>query len=217
MEDSENSSDDSDAEQWENLDVKAGSMDLVRQTLQGMASRNAEEGLKAMGRHAKTIRLGRSLWESPPLEAQVARRIDERFFDDGSFPPLKEVKKAVSMAKNPQEERPAPFQGKTLPSAALTTIAYGQCMGRWLDGVQQEDEAPTAEQLEVLQKVAARVLQEFRLEHEGLLLPKTHPDRMKAETPLLGFCHGSPGTGKSRVIKWVTRMFVEALGWQHED
>ena len=103
MEDSENSSDDSDAEQWENLDVKAGSMDLVRQTLQGMASRNAEEGLKAMGRHAKTIRLGRSLWESPPLEANVARLIDERFFDDGSFPPLKEVKKAVTTAKNPQE------------------------------------------------------------------------------------------------------------------
>ena len=89
MEDSENSSDDSDAEQWENLDVKAGSLELVRQTLQGMASRNAEEGLKAMGRHAKTIRLGRSLWESPPLEANVARLIEERFFD-GTFPPLKE-------------------------------------------------------------------------------------------------------------------------------
>ena len=76
MEDSENSSDDSDAEQWENLDVKAGSMELVRQTLQGMASRNAEERLKAMGRHARTIRLGRSLWESPPLEANVARLIE---------------------------------------------------------------------------------------------------------------------------------------------
>ena len=49
MEDSENSSDDSDAEQWENLDVKAGSMELVRQTLQGMASRNTDEGVKAMG------------------------------------------------------------------------------------------------------------------------------------------------------------------------
>ena len=133
MEDSENSSDDSDAEQWENLDVKAGSMELVRQTLQGMASRNTEEGVKAMGRHARTIRLGRSLWESPPLEANVARLIEERFFDDGTFPPLKDVKKAVTIAKNPQEERPAPFQGKTLPSAALTTIAYGQRMDRWLD------------------------------------------------------------------------------------
>ena len=55
MEDSENSSDDSDAEQWENLNVKAGSMELVRQTLQGLASRNTEEGLKAMGRHARNL------------------------------------------------------------------------------------------------------------------------------------------------------------------
>ena len=65
MEDSENSSDDSDAEQWENLDVKAGSMELVRQTLQGMASRNTEEGVKAMWRHARTIRLGRKYVGKP--------------------------------------------------------------------------------------------------------------------------------------------------------
>ena len=68
-------------------------MDLVQQTLQGMASRNADEGVKAMGRHARTIRLGRSLWESPPLESNVARLIQERFFDDGIFPPMKDVKK----------------------------------------------------------------------------------------------------------------------------
>ena len=114
MEDSENWSDDSDAEQWENLDVKGGNMDLVRQTLQGMASRNTDEGVKAMGRHARTIRLGRSLWESPALDSKVSRLIEERFFDDGIFPPIKDVKKAVALAKNPLEERPAPFQSKTL-------------------------------------------------------------------------------------------------------
>ena len=104
-----------------------------------------------------------------------------------------------------------------MPSFAFTTIAYGQRVSSWLDRVKQEDETPTAEQLAVLHRVAERVLQEFRLEHEGLLLPTAHRGRTKAEAPLLGFCHGSPGTGKSRVIKWVTRMFVEALGWQHED
>ena len=55
------------------------------------------------------------------------------------------------------------------------------------------------------------------LEQQTLLLEKHHPDRMRAEDPLPGFCHGSPGTGKSRVIKWVTRLFVEALGWHPED
>ena len=170
-----------------------------------------------MGRHAKTIWLGRSLWESPALPAEVRRHIQERFFDGGTFPPLKDVKKAVTTAKNPPEERPAPFQGKTLPSAALTTVAYGRRLDAWLQAVQKEEEAPTPEQLQILERVAERVLEEFRMDHEGLLLEKHHPDRMRAEVPLLGFCHGSPGTGKSRVIKWVTRLFVEALGWQHED
>ena len=147
----------------------------------------------------------------------MARLRQERFFDDGSFPPIKEVRTAVVLAKNPLEERPAPFQGKTLPSATLTSIAYGRRLSAWLERVQMEAEAPTTEQLAVLDRVAERVLEEFRVEHEGLALAKGHPQRTKAEAPLLGFCHGSPGTGKSRVITWITRMFVEALGWQHED
>ena len=164
-----------------------------------------------MGRHARTIRLGRNLWESPPLETNVARLIHERFFDDGSFPPIKEVKTAVAQAKNPLEERPAPFAGKTLPTTSLSTMAYGQRLASWLQTVQQEEETPTAEQLSVLNRVADRVLEEFRLEKEGLLLKKTDPERAKSEQPLLGFCHGSPGTGKSKVIKWITRLFTEAL------
>ena len=134
-------------------------MQLVRLTLQGMASRNADEGSKAMGRHAATIRLGRSLWESPVLPAGVQRHIQERFFDGGTFPPLKDVKKAVATAKNPQEDRPAPFQGKTLPTAILTSIAYGDRLCRWLQGLQQEEERPTREQMAILERVAERVLE----------------------------------------------------------
>ena len=65
--------------------------------------------------------------------------------------------------------------------------------------------------------MSKRILVEFSLEKEGILLPKDDPDREEREQPLLSFCHGSPGTGKSRVIKWVRRMFEEALGWNHED
>ena len=216
-EDSDDSSDDTDAEQYENFDFKAGNMDLVHQTPKGMCAKNAEEGMKAMGRHARTIRLGRTLWESAPLEPEVASLMQERFFDDGTFPPLKEVKTVVAQVKNPLEERPAPFAGKTLATSFLSTTAYGQRLASWLQKVQQEEEKPTAEQLSVLNRVADRVLQEFRLEKEGLLLKKTDPERTKAEQPLLGFCHGSPGTGKSKVIKWITRLFTEALEWQHED
>ena len=122
-EDCKDSSDDSDAEEWENVDFKAGKMDLVQQTLQGMASRNADEGVQAMGRHARTIRLGRNLWESPPLESNVTHLTHKRFFVAGSFPPLKEVKSVVVLAKNIAEERPAPFQGKTVLPTTLTIIA----------------------------------------------------------------------------------------------
>ena len=108
------------------------------------------------------------------------------------MPPLKEMKQALTQAKNPQEDRPAPFQGKTLPFAALTVVAYGQGLASWLDTVQREGEAPTTEQLAVLNRVAERVLQEFQLEKEGLQLAKGHPQRTAAEQPLLGFCHGSP-------------------------
>ena len=34
---------------------------------------------------------------------------------------------------------------------------------------------------------------------------------------MLGFWHGSLGTGNSRVIKWIRQMFTEAVGWRHED
>jgi len=216
-EDSEDSSDDTDAEQYENFDFKAGSMDLVHQTLKGMCAKNSEEGMKAMGRHARTIRLGRTLWESAPLEPEITSLMQERFFDDGTFPPLKEVKTAAAQAQNPVEERPAPFAGKTMPTSTLSTRDYGQRLASWLQRVQQEEEAPTGEQLSILNRVSDRLLEEFRLEKEGLLLKKTDPERAKSEQPLLGFCHGSPGTGKSKVIKWITRLFTEALEWNHED
>ena len=85
-----------------------------------------------MGRHARTIRLGRTLWESAPLEPEIINLMQERCFDDGAFPSLKEVKGAVAHAKNPLEERPAPFAGKTLPTSTLSTTDYGQRLASWL-------------------------------------------------------------------------------------
>ena len=70
----------------------------------------------------------------------------------------------------------------------------------WLSALQSEIERPTAEQFALLTKVSERVLLEIRLEKEGIRLCKGHPRREAEEQPLLGLCHGSPGTGKSRVI-----------------
>ncbi|MDA8609322.1 hypothetical protein N9L19_00245 [bacterium] len=75
--------------------------------------------------------------------------IHERFFDVGSFPPIKQVKTAVAQSTNPLEESVAFFAGKTVPTTALSTIAYGQRLASWLHTLQQDEEAPTAEQLAV--------------------------------------------------------------------
>ena len=216
-EDSGDSSDDSDDDIWHHLDLHPGSMAVVENTLRGLAARSFDEGVKALGRHARTIRLGRALWQSPALDKDVINNMRERFSDDGTFPPLAEMRKAVAAAKKPTEERPAPFAGKTQPYVHLSTVAYGQRVRKWLQAVKTEKDVPTTEQFDVLSKVADRVLVEVRLLKEGILLPKAHPLRKVAEQPLLGLCHGSPGTGKSRVITWIRRFFMEALGWKHGD
>ena len=85
----EYSSEDSDAEAWQGIDVRTGNLDIVHKTLTGMAKRSSDEGAQALGRHARTIRLGRSLWQSEPLSSTDAEHMCERFFDDGTFPLLK--------------------------------------------------------------------------------------------------------------------------------
>ncbi len=72
---------------------------------------------------------------------------------------------------------------------------------------------PTKEQMAVLVKVRDRVLTEFRLWREGCDLDGS--ERMQEDEPLRGLVHGLPGTGKSRVILFIRRFFVEALGWEH--
>ena len=34
------------------------------------------------------------------------------------------------------------------------------------------------------------------------------------EEPLRGLTIGGPGTGKSRVIQWIVRLFTEGMGWE---
>ena len=207
-EDSDDSSEDSDAEQWQGLDFRAGNMDLVQKTLHGMVARSSDEGTKAIGRHQQTIRLGRALWQSPALEASVTARMNEVTFKKGHFPDQKNIKAALLQAKSPAEDRPAPFAGKTQPYVTLSVTNYQKRVEDWLDGVMLEKEKPTTEQFNVLRTIADRILTEFRLEKEG---------RKGEDRPLLGFCHGPPGTGKSRAIKWIRRLFLEAVGWKHED
>ena len=90
--DSDTDSEDSDLERFKS---HAGSMDLVQQTLRGIAKNDVDEGCIGFGRYAACIRMGRDVWETPALSSDERTQAKERFFDDGSFPELKTVLKAA--------------------------------------------------------------------------------------------------------------------------
>ena len=53
---------------------------------------------------------------------------------------------------------------------------------------------------------------------EGSELRRKHQPElftMDKEEPVRGLIHGFPGTGKSEVIQWIRRIFIEAMGWEH--
>jgi hypothetical protein len=167
IEQSDDSSEDSVVEAWRNLDLQVGNLDLVHQTLQGIAARSSDEGQKALGRHARTIRLGRSLWQSDPLASEIVASMQERMFDDGCFPPLAEMRSIVAKAKKPEGQQPASFANKTQPYVALSVVTYGTRLRSWMDAIMLEAETPTTEQFSLLQVVCDRVLLEFQSEKEG--------------------------------------------------
>ena len=71
----DDSSDDSDDEEWKGLGIKVGSMELVHKTLRGIAFQNKEDGAVAMGRYGKTIRLGKDSWQSPSRSDEQCRKV----------------------------------------------------------------------------------------------------------------------------------------------
>ena len=211
---SSSSSEESDLERYK---THAGSMDLVYQTLSGFATRDRDEGHIGFGRHAACIQMGCAMWQTPDLSATEKSRAAERYFDDGTFPDTKDSLAAAAAAVKLDTQRPVPFADRTQPFAHLSTREYGERMNIWLDRVATEATPPTPEQLQVLRRVAARVLQEFRDEKVGEAIQQSAQDTVddEAQEPLRGLVHGLPGTGKSRVIAWLRSLFEDALGWTH--
>ena len=216
VEDPDDSSGDSDDFHYDHHNRPAGSYTLIQQTLDGISALNPDNGVEAIGRHAAVIQLGRNLWQSPPLADHEKVAVAERIFEEKAWPPAAEVAKAANEMIKAQEDRPAPFEGRTSPFARYTVLQYGKALHEWFAKLATEKERPNHEQLSVLHAVRDRIVVEIELEKEG---PGLHR-RLKGgrstdprEEPLRGCCHGFPGTGKSRVIKWLIRMFTEALEW----
>ena len=77
-EDAQDSSDDTDEEKWKPIQTAAGSMEVVNRTLCGIAARSADDGSRGSGCHAEIIRMGRDLWQTPPLTGSQAEKITEK-------------------------------------------------------------------------------------------------------------------------------------------
>ena len=126
--------------------------------------------------------------------------------------------KAAREVVRDEAERPAPWDGRTTPSAQYSNIDYAKLLHDWFLQLEAEEEPPNTEQLAVLHAVRDRIMAEAELNKEGSGIWKRLRRTGTAdprEEPLRGLCHGCPGTGKSRVIKWAIRMFTEALHWTH--
>ena len=126
-------------------------MELIQNTLNGISSRNDDNGVEGIGRYATVIQLGRNLWQSPPLSAAEAKAATETFFDDGSLPQATEVLKAAQEAVKKEEERLRPFSGSTQAWALYRHTDLAEVFNDWFARIGAEEETPNKEQLAVLQ------------------------------------------------------------------
>ncbi len=144
----------------------AGSLSLTEKTLKGIAATSAEAGEKGFGRHANTILLGRSVWASEPLSMAEQGNVQEHMFDDDAFPPLKTMEAVAKQAIKEEEARLMPFLDKTRPATVLRKENAAKALQSWLDKLAHDEEEPNEEQLEVLESIRDRILQELELDNE---------------------------------------------------
>ena len=67
--------------------VKSGDMSRIQSCLEGIVTLEEDDSTCGFGKHATTIRLGRSLWETPVLTEDDTRSIEGRDFV-GRFTPI---------------------------------------------------------------------------------------------------------------------------------
>ena len=114
-------SDDSDNEQPRG---HAGNLNLVRRTLQGIASHDTEEGRVSFGRHDACIKMGRDLWATEELTATERWQAAEVSFVEGTSPAAREALQAAAAKIKLDNGRPVPFADRTRPYAHLSLHDY---------------------------------------------------------------------------------------------
>ena len=86
IERAESSDEDSDISDIERCKEHAGSLDLIHETLKGIAARDEDNGATSFGGHAASMKMGRDMWETPELTGAEKRQAQETFFGRGAWP-----------------------------------------------------------------------------------------------------------------------------------
>ena len=163
--------DDSSSEDEDNPFVykSLASLDLVQCTLDGIAARSEEDGAEGFGKYQTTIRLGRSLWQTPALTAFEKAQVVTTNFTDNDFPSKEELTAAVTEAKRKNDDDvPQPFQGRTDPYSKYKLEEYSKRLDAYFAKLRALEKPPNAEQWDVLKNVHNRVLVELEIKNGQL-------------------------------------------------
>ena len=102
----------------------------------------------------------------------------------------------------------APFHEERNAAATWHRQDASTTLDKVLTAILQEKEAPNAQQHSFLKHFIRR------LKLEILEMQQRTTERSSQE-PLLDLTHGFPGTGKSKLIKWMRTLMEDGLGWTH--
>ena len=99
-----------------------------------------------------------------------------------------------------------------------SVVDVGEMSDSLFERLEREEEKPNAEQRRVLDRVRSRLQEEGELCADSasrLYLQPASNKNDPGDEPLRGISHGLPGTGKSRLLQWIVRIFKEAMQWHH--
>ena len=213
----ETTSDESDFE-YIRSDRKIGDLSVAQKTIAGLAANDEDVGSIGFGEYGESIALGRSLWQTDRLTAEEMQSMSRS--ECAYTVSATSAKEAVTLHKKQQtQNRIAPFCGATQPTSSVRHQDYAIRFARWFETLKTEADQPNEKQMTVIERVRNRLLTEVEL----IVAPRslrcesggTKRAEDAREEPLRALCVGEPGTGKSRVIKWIIRLFEEVMEWKH--
>ena len=123
----EDSSEESKKDEWACAGKHAGSMDMVRKTLNCIAANDAGENMQMRGKHDRAINIGKNLWASSLRKANDSHTIRGKQFGGDTLKPSptsRDIKQVQNKLSKNDSEIIRPFQGATAPYTFYFQVNY---------------------------------------------------------------------------------------------